>query len=206
MVDTSPDLKAQAMREKIWWIDAVLYTHPHADHVHGIDELRAYNFMMHKVIPCYGSEWTVSDIRKKFDYIFKYTQEGGGKPAIDLHLITKPMNIQGVRVVPLPAIHGKMPVLGYRINNVAYLTDFSYIPDSTFRYLKGLDAIVLDCLRYEEHPTHVNLAQSMDYVKRIGAKRTWLTHMSHDVEYKEFARQLPRNVFPAHDGLVIKGD
>ncbi len=204
IVDTSPDLRQQAMREKIYWIDAVLYTHPHADHVHGIDELRSFNFLMRRAIPCYGNKWSIDTIRTKFDYIFKYSQEGGGTPAIDLHLIDKPMKIAGVKVTPIPVTHGKATVLGYRINDIAYITDCSYIPEPTFKVLKNLDILVLDCLRPSRHPTHINIEEALALVKKIGAKKTYLTHMSHDIEYREFARSLPKNVYPAHDGLTVR--
>lgn len=195
----------QSLREKLYWIDSVLYTHPHADHLHGIDELRSYNFLMKKVINCYGNRWTIDEIRNKFDYIFKYSQEGGGKPAIDLHEIkaSKKIKIDGIEITPIGLIHGKMPVLGYRINDVAYLTDFSEIPEKSMKLLKNLDVLVIDCLRFTEHPTHVNSVQALEYVEKIGAKRTFLTHMTHELEYLSFKKQLPKGVEPAYDGLKL---
>lgn len=204
LIDTSPDLRAQAMQNGFLWIDSVLFTHPHADHVHGIDELRSFNFIMHRPIPCYGNEWTIRTLRTKFDYIFKKTQMGGGKPKIDLRLLEKAKKIYGIKVQPLKLIHGRLPVLGYRINDVAYITDCSYIPDQTFRYLKNLDVLVLDCLRPQLHSTHLNVEGSLALAKKIGAKRTYFTHMGHELEYKEFARFLPKGIWPAYDGLVIK--
>ena len=204
LIDTSPDLRTQAMREKLYWIDAVLFTHDHADHVHGIDELRTYNYLMRKPIPCYGSKQTINAIRKKFSYIFTYTQEGGGKPAIDLHYVDKPFKFQDVTITPLHVIHGQMKVLGFRINNVAYITDCSYIPEKTYKYLKELDVLVMDCLREIKHPTHVNVEQSLAIVKKIGAKKTTLTHMSHDLEYESFKKMLPKNIEPAFDGLLVR--
>ncbi len=204
LIDTSPDLRMQAMRSKIYWIDAVLYTHDHADHVHGLDELRTFNFLMSRAIPCFGNSKTITALRKKFSYIFTYTQEGGGKPAIDLHQINKPFYFQGVKIIPLFVMHGKIEVLGFRINNVAYITDCSYIPEKTYKYLKDLDVLVMDCLRHTPHPTHVNVEESLKIVKRIGAKKTVLTHMTHELEYESFKKMLPKNVEPAFDGMILK--
>jgi phosphoribosyl 1,2-cyclic phosphate phosphodiesterase len=192
------------MDNGLLWIDAVLYTHPHADHIHGIDELRTFNYLMARSIPCYGNDWTLDVLQNRFDYIFKKTQIGGGKPLLDLHKMDGPRSIKGVRVQPLELIHGQLPVLGYRINDVAYITDCSYIPDRTFRYLRNLSALVLDCLQKGEHSTHLNVDGSLALARKIGAKRTYFTHMGHELEYKEFARSLPRGMYPAYDGLVIK--
>lgn len=205
LIDTSPDLRSQALHNKLHWIDAVLYTHPHADHLHGIDELRTYNFLMGRSIPVYANEWTLKEVKKKFGYIFQNTQEGGGKPHLSLHCIEKPTAIGGVKVIPLPVIHGKWEVLGYRIKDIAYITDCSYVPDATLKLLRKLDVLVLDCLRYTNHPTHLNVDQALELAKKIGARRTYFTHMGHEIEYQRFAKSLPRGMFPAYDGLVIKG-
>lgn len=203
LIDTSPDLRKQALNSKLFWVDAVLYTHPHADHIHGVDDLRTYNYLMARPLPCYGNDWSIDVLKTRFDYIFKATQIGGGKPMLELHVIKKPTQIAGVRVTPLELVHGRMPVLGYRINDIAYITDCSYIPDRTFRYLKDLNVLVLDCLRPSAHSTHLNVESALELASKIGARRTYFTHMGHELEYKKFARSLPRNMFPAYDGLVI---
>ncbi len=182
----------------------MLYTHPHADHLHGIDDLRSLNFLMQQRIPCYGNEWTISTIRQKFSYIFELTQLGGGKPGIDLQVLAGPESIAGVLVTPLEVIHGKLPVLGFRINNAAYLTDCNFIPESTLEKMRGLDVLVLDCLRFTPHPTHFNVEESLQMAQRIGAKRTFFTHMGHEIDYTRFAKSLPKTMRPAYDGLVIK--
>ena len=182
----------------------MLYTHPHADHLHGIDELRTFNFLMGKTLPVYGNSWTLKEIRSKFGYIFEKTQEGGGKPHLSLYLLNKPLNIQGVRVTPLHLIHGNLRVLGYRIKDIAYITDCSYVPESTFRSLRNLDVLVLDCLRFHKHSTHLNVEEALLLAKRIGAKRTYFTHMGHEIEYRSFAKSLPKGMYPAYDGLVIQ--
>ncbi|MEW6057095.1 MAG: MBL fold metallo-hydrolase [Bdellovibrionota bacterium] len=204
LIDTSPDLRLQCMRNKIFWVDAALFTHPHADHIHGLDDLRSLNFLMAKRIPCYGNSWLIESLQNKFDYIFKKTQIGGGKPMLDLHVLTRPKMIAGAKVIPLELIHGRMPVLGFRINDIAYITDCSYIPDRTFRYLKNLSVLVLDCLRPAQHETHLNVEASLAIAKRIAAKRTYLTHMGHELEYNAFKRSLPRGIVPAYDGLKIR--
>ncbi|MBI3543493.1 MAG: MBL fold metallo-hydrolase [Deltaproteobacteria bacterium] len=204
LIDTSPDLRAQALRNEVHWIDSVLFTHPHADHIHGLDDLRNYNYLMARSIPCYGNQWTLDELTERFSYIFnENTQLGGGKPMLTLQLIEKRIKIKGVTVQPLELLHGQMPVLGYRINDVAYITDCSYIPDRTFRYLKGLEVLVLDCLRPAAHTTHLSVETALAFAKKIGAKKTFFTHMGHEIEYKKFARSLPRTMFPAYDGLVV---
>jgi phosphoribosyl 1,2-cyclic phosphate phosphodiesterase len=205
LIDTSPDLREQALQNKLFWIDAVLFTHPHADHIHGVDDLRNYNYLMAKSLPCYGNSWSLDVLQNRFDYIFKETQVGGGKPMLGLNLIEKRTRIAGVPVQPLELVHGKMPVLGYRINDIAYITDCSYIPDRTFSYLKNLDVLVLDCLRPQAHATHLNVEKALALAESIGARRTYFTHMGHEIEYRKFAKSLPRNMYPAHDGLVING-
>lgn len=205
LIDTTPDLRTQLLTHEIFWIDAVLFTHPHADHIHGIDELRSLNYLMARHLPCYGNEWTIDSLTSKFDYIFKATQVGGGKPLLTVNrLEDKAFKVAGIKVQPLNLVHGRMPVLGYRINDIAYITDCSYIPDRTFRYLKNLDVLVLDCLKHEAHPTHLNVESSLALAKKIGAKKTYFTHMGHELEYKDFLRSLPKGMYPAFDGLKIR--
>lgn len=206
LIDTSPDLHHQAMANKVFWVDAVLFTHPHADHMHGADDLRSFNFLMAKTIPCYGNSWSMSELKTKFSYIFKSTQIGGGKPLLELHVIKKDQafKVQDIKIQPLELIHGKLPVLGYRINDIAYITDCSYIPDHTFKHLKNLEVLVLDCLRPAKHSTHLNIEESFLMAKKINAKRTYFTHMGHEIEYSTFAKQLPPRMKPAYDGLVIR--
>ncbi len=216
LIDTSTDLRAQAIREKIKRIDAVLYTHPHADHIHGIDELRSFNFVQQETIPLYGNDWVTSELKTRFGYIFNPGPvEGGGIPLLSLQTIagsSKDIKIQGVNVVPLPVQHGSKEALGYRFNSatksVAYLTDCSYISDATLRRLEGLDVLVLDCLRLEPHPTHFNLDQALETIERLRPRKTYLTHLGHDFEYSTFKKnrgfKIPRGVFLAYDGLKIR--
>ena len=210
LVDTSPDLRHQAITHKLSWIDAVLFTHAHADHVHGIDELRSFNYVMAKSIPCYADKNTVQELNDKFSYIFKLrteesSVEGGGIPLLDLKEMPKTLNLsKKIKIQSIPVIHGKLPVLGFRFGNAAYITDCTEVPTSSLKLLKGLDVLILDCLRPKFHSTHLHVEKALDLANKIGAKLTYFTHMGHELEYFEFARSLPKNIFPAYDGLTIK--
>jgi phosphoribosyl 1,2-cyclic phosphate phosphodiesterase len=209
LVDTSVDLRQQALRERILRVDAVLYTHPHADHVHGIDELRSYNFIQKQDIPAYGNAWTCDELRTKFSYIFQPPAqiEGGGIPRVNLHefrAADDSLQVRGVKVIPLSLQHGSKECVGYRIGSVAYVTDCSYIPDTTLERMQGLHTLVLDCLRLAPHGTHFNLDQALEVVSKLRPKRTFLTHLGHDFDYRSFNKKLPRGVALAYDGLKIK--
>src|SRR4051812_25691375 len=208
IVDTGPDFRQQALRAKIDRVDAVLYTHPHADHSHGIDDLRAYNFHQKGAIPVYGHDWTVRDFQKKFPYAFaKIDSEGGGLPQLDL----KPFNpeaesleVFGVPITPLACSHGSQSCVGYRIDSVAYVTDTSYIPPSTLDRMQGLSVLILDCVRIEPHRTHLNIDRALELVAALNPKRTFLTHLGHDFEHTQWSRKLPKGVHLAYDGLKLK--
>jgi len=209
LIDTSVDLRAQALRGKIFHVDGVIYTHPHADHIFGIDELRTYNFIQKKRIPVFGNAWTCTELRAKFEYIFspKGPSEGGGVAQLDLQEISgksQSFDVAGISVIPLPVSHGSKECLGYRIDSVAYVTDCSYIPDSTFERMQGLAVLVLDCLRIEGHGTHLNLDQALEIAARVKAKKTFFTHMGHDFDYAKTNRKLPKGIQLAYDGLRIK--
>ncbi len=211
LVDSGPDFRQQALREKIKRLDAVLYTHPHADHCHGIDDIRAYNFAQKQAIPIYGHEWTAKELPIKFAYIFnKGHVEGGGVPDLDLRLFdpsVEVMDIQGVKVTPLPLSHGSRVSVGYRIDSVAYVVDCSYIPPISMDRLNGLSVLVLDCVQLGPHRTHLNLDRALEMVERIKPKRTYLTHLGHQFDYAYWMKKpakLPRGVALAYDGLKIK--
>jgi len=208
LIDTSTDLRQQALKYKIKKVDAVLYTHPHADHIHGIDELRSYNFTQKASIPVYGNEWTCRELLAKFNYIFRPKPvEGGGIPLLDLIKIDPAkdeIRVQGVPIVPIPICHGSKEALGYRFNRVAYVTDCSYIPPSSIDRLKGLSVLILDCLRETKHRTHFNLDQALAVVDQLRPKKTFFTHLAHSVEYREWTRKLPSGVSLAYDGLKIR--
>lgn len=205
LIDTSTDLRQQCLTHKIGKIDSVLYTHHHADHVHGIDELRSFNYFNEMVIPCYGSEATLSHIRKNFGYIFNGTvQVGGGIPKLELRKLPEDrFSLADVAVTPLEIIHGKLVITGYKLNNAAYITDCSEIPEKTLQRLQGLDLLILNALGFQHHPTHFCLDEALAAVRTLKPKRTILTHINHKFDFEEVSRGLPRNVELAYDGMSV---
>jgi len=206
LVDTSIDLREQALRHGLPRVDAVLYTHAHVDHIFGLDDLRVFNFRQRRPIPCYGSGETLASLRRVYAYAFEDGQEGGGKPQLDLIAIEGAFDLLGARVVPVPVWHGTMPVLGFRIGRFAYVTDCSVIPEPSFALLEGLDTLILDALRYRPHATHFSVEQAVAAAARIGARRTYLTHLAHDIDYAEPAVSLPAGVELGYDGLLLDLD
>jgi phosphoribosyl 1,2-cyclic phosphate phosphodiesterase len=203
LVDTTTDLRSQALRHQISRVDAVLYTHSHADHIHGIDELRAYNALQKSEIPCFGSDRTLAYLRRSFAYIFDPEENGMTYiPRLRGRVIDGPFDLFGHRVVPLPADHGPGgPVYGYRVGPFAYLTDVASVPEETVALMRGLEVLILDALRPSFHPSHLTIEGATEAARRIGAKRTYFTHMSHDVDYDEINPGLPAGVELAYDGL-----
>ena len=204
VVDTSPDFREQSLRFGIGRVDAVLYTHPHADHVFGLDDLRPFNFRQQSTIPCYGSASTLERLRQIFAYVFEEGEEGGGKPRLELVEVDAPFELLGETVVPVPVEHGSMPVLGYRIGPFAVVTDVQRIPEASFALLAGVEVLVLSALRYRSHPTHFNIDQAVAAAARIGARRTIFTHIAHDVDHGALAGELPAGVEIGYDGLVVE--
>jgi phosphoribosyl 1,2-cyclic phosphate phosphodiesterase len=204
LVDTPTDLRAQALRFGLPRLDAVIYTHQHADHIFGLDDIRIFNFRQRSAIPCYGSEATLAALRRTFAYVFETGQVGGGKPQLDLIAVREPFEVLGRTIVPVPVWHGSLEVFGYRIGNFAYVTDCSLIPETSFRMLEGVEILILDALRYRPHPTHFSLEEAMDAAARIGAARTILTHLSHDVDHGALAVPLAPGVELGYDGLVFE--
>ena len=207
LIDTSPDLRQQALTAGITRMDAVFYTHLHADHTHGIDELRTFNYLKRAPIDIYGSEEHIAHIRRQFRYIFEESlQKGGGKPELETHNIVpfESFELFGTKITPIKLFHGKLPCTGWRIGDFAYLTDVSRIPEETYEYLTGLDTLILGALRPLEHPTHFSIPEAVEEAKRIGARHTWLTHMGHDVDYEETRKKVDPPVEPAYDQLRIE--
>jgi phosphoribosyl 1,2-cyclic phosphate phosphodiesterase len=203
LVDTSPDLRAQALAHDICRVDAVLLTHPHADHLLGLDEIRRYNHLQRAVIPCFGDPETLKEVRRVFAYAFEPRQQGGGVPRLELLPVTGPFTAAGVAVTPVPVMHGELPILGYRVGSFAYLTDCSAIPESSWPLVEGLDLLVIDALRHVPHPTHFTVAQALDVVARARPARALLTHIAHDLRHAETSAALPAGVELAYDGLVV---
>jgi phosphoribosyl 1,2-cyclic phosphate phosphodiesterase len=205
LVDTSSDLRMQALAHDVRRVDAILFTHSHADHVFGLDDVRRYNQMQKGAIPCYGDAGTLRDLRRMFAYIFEPPrQKGGGLPELTLFEILGAFTLGGVEIVPVPLLHGALPVLGFRIGAFAYLTDCNRIPDASWPLLDGVRVLILDALRQRPHSTHFSVAEAIDVVQRLGAERAYFTHISHDLPHAATCARLPRGVELAYDGLVLE--
>lgn len=206
VVDTSPDFRQQALEFGVERVDAVLYTHSHADHVFGLDDLRIFNFRQRAAIRCYGSPQTMRRLRQIFSYVFEEGQEGGGKPRLELVDVEAPFELLGETVVPIPVWHGDMPVYGYRIGGFAVVTDVNRIPEESFARLAGVDTLVLSALRYTPHSTHYTVEEAIDVAERIGARRTLLTHIAHEIEHGRPRVALPPGVEFGYDGCIVDLD
>ena len=204
LVDTTPDLRQQALARGLSRLDAVLFTHSHADHILGLDEIRRFNFMQGAAIPCYAAAEVWQSIRRTFYYVFdEIPRQGGGIPKIDAHEITGPFDAAGVHVVPVPLLHGRMPILGFRFGDLAYLTDCSAIPDESWPLVAGVETLIIDALRDKKHSTHFTVDEALEAIARIAPTRAYLTHMSHDLGHAETNARLPPGVELAYDGLVL---
>ena len=205
LVDTTPDLRSQLLRERIGRVDAILYTHDHVDHVYGLDDVRPICFQSGGPITAFCEERVERRIRRAFDYAFEpLPVPGGGVPKIEFARISaEPFELLGMQVIPLRLRHGVFDVLGFRFGNLAYCTDTNLIPDETWPLLEGVDTLILDCLRPTRHPTHFSLAESLAAARRVGARRTLLVHMAHDIEHAAVSAPLPRGVELAYDGLAV---
>lgn len=215
LIDTSPDLREQVLRYFVRprpRLDAVLLTHEHADHLHGIDDIRPFNFLQKRPMPFFGEARVLEAVRHRFSYIFHPIQIGGGIPQVELYPVSNTPFVvpiqeheshSSVMVQPLPLIHGKVSCLGFRVGDFAYITDCSEIPEATLALLTGLDCLVLDCLRPASHSTHLNVEQALAYARQIQAKRTIFTHMGSEIEYEKFKRSLPQTMRPAYDGMKM---
>jgi phosphoribosyl 1,2-cyclic phosphate phosphodiesterase len=206
IIDTGPDLRLQSLREGLTHIDAVLYTHTHADHLHGIDDLRGFCQIQRGQIPLYGSYDAMAHIANKFGYTLREPSNFWDLPVLKINPINAPFQLFNQSVIPIPIKHGNSEIYGYRIGDIAYLTDVSAIPDSSLPLLKGLKLLLLDCLRYTTHFTHINLEQSLHFASLIKADSTYFIHMTHEIEYASLSAQLPSNVFVGYDGLKITVD
>ena len=204
LIDTGPDLRNQALRENVNRVDAVLYTHTHADHLHGIDDLRAFCVLQRQQIPLYAKADAVTHISQKFGYTLREPSYFWEMPVLRIESIDAPINLFNTSITPIPVMHGKSHIFGYRIGNIAYLTDVSKIPESSFALLENLDIVLIDCLREVTHPTHINIEQSLAYIGRIKAKQSYMIHMTHELEYVSLANQLPKDVFVGYDGLKLR--
>jgi phosphoribosyl 1,2-cyclic phosphate phosphodiesterase len=204
VVDTGPDFRQQMITQRVRLIDGVLFTHYHADHLHGLDDIRTYCHRALRPIPLYGERPTLERIRRLFDYAFEDPAEGGGVPRVELHEVTGPFLLFGREVQPLRVWHGRTPVLAYRLGNFAYSTDCSDIPPETMEQLQGLDVLVLDALRPRPHSTHFSISEAVAVAEKLRPKRTYFVHMTHDVDHAAVNAQLPPGIALAYDGLEIR--
>ena len=204
LVDTSTDLRAQALDRGVTRVDAILFTHSHADHVLGLDEVRRYNALQRSPMPCYADARTLADLRQTFGYIFRKGETpGGGLPQILLSRIGGPFTLGGVEFVPVPIFHGQRPILGFRVGSFAYLTDCSRIPDESWPLLDGVRTLVVDALRDRPHPTHFTVDEALAVVARLAPDRAYFTHVCHELPHAATNARLPRGVELAYDGLVL---
>ncbi|QEN08601.1 MBL fold metallo-hydrolase [Oceanispirochaeta crateris] len=203
IIDTSPEFRLQAVRAGISKVDAVLFTHAHADHLHGIDDLRPFSWK--KEIPIYAQKNVIKEIQERFPYIFTAPKQGGGTPNIKANLFPDQgsLSIGPLKITAIPVMHGNLGIFGYRIGNAAYITDCSCIPDSSYALLKDLDLLILGALRYKPHETHFSVPQAIEVIKKISPGRAYLTHLCHDLDHFQLKADLPKGIEPAWDGLEI---
>ena len=209
LIDTPPELRLQLLAAGVERMDAVLYTHEHADHTNGIDDLRIFTVRQRHALPLYGPPETLERLRTGFPYIFDdavEAYEGTSKPNLELHALEpgQPVRVAGADVLPLAFRHGHIRVYGYRIGPLAYITDVKAIPEEERARLRGLEVLVLNALWWRPHPTHLSIAEAVQTAQALGARRTYLTHLTHETGHAELAGQLPDGIVPAHDGLIVE--
>lgn len=208
LIDCGPDFRTQALANGIEDVDEVLLTHSHADHVGGLDDLRSFNMVHKHPITLHGNESTLADVRERFAYCFRPPQQiGGGLPDLRLSPVVPPAAVElgnGLRAVPIPIFHGRLPILGYRLGAFAYLTDVSLIPDDSYPLLEGVEILITSALRHRPHPTHMSLDEAVAAARRIGARRTWFIHMCHDLDHETTNAALPPDLRLAYDGLTFE--
>jgi len=204
LIDTTPDFRTQALRAKIRRLDAIIFTHSHADHLMGLDDVRPFNFRQQGPIPIYASEGTLGAIRRCFPYIFDANERSTHVPKLDARPIgDAPFDVFGLEFLPVPILHGPQTILGFRFGAAAYLTDHSEIPETSLDLLRGLDTLFLDALRYKPHPTHSTVAQSIGTVDLLHPRRAFFTHICHDLLHARDEALLPPDIRLAYDGLEI---
>jgi len=206
VIDTTPDFRFQAIRAEMNRLDAIIYTHGHADHILGLDDIRPFSMRQRSRVPVYAAPETLTTIRRQFSYIFDETPTESSLPSVELHAIDGPFELFDLTFVPVPAEHGAQPVLGFRFGKAAYLTDFVRVPESSRALLRGLDDFILDALRYRPHPMHSNVEQSLALVADLKPMRAWFTHICHDLPHDETNSRLPENVRLAYDGLQFEAE
>jgi phosphoribosyl 1,2-cyclic phosphate phosphodiesterase len=205
LVDAGPDLRSQALAYDVRRIDAIVFTHGHADHILGLDEVRRYNAIQKRPMPCFGDAETLADVRRMFGYVFEPAPAGGSSlPQVETFTICGPFCLGREEVIPVPIMHGSRQILGLRLGGFAYLTDCSGIPESSWPLLRNLDVLVIDALRERPHPTHFTLREAIETTARIAPARAYFTHMCHDLAHEATCQRLPAGMQLAYDGLVVE--
>jgi len=208
VIDTTPDFRFQGLRVKLDRLDAVVFTHSHADHILGFDDIRPFNMRQGAAMPVYASAKTLEILRRTFAYVFDGKPTLSPIPLVSTHVIDGPFELLGVPWTPVPAEHGEMAVLGYRVGGMAYLTDFSSVPRESKELLRGVDDLVLGALRDIPHPAHQTVTQALALVAELQPRRAWFTHIAHDLPHQETNERLAREGFPqvqlAYDGLTFE--
>ena len=204
LVDAGPDFRQQMLREGISSVDAILLTHNHKDHTGGLDDIRAFNYFEKKATQIYCEKSVEDSLRMEFSYAFAEIKYPGA-PEWEVHNIDEnPFEINGVKIIPIRGKHFKLPVLGYRFGDIAYCTDMNNIPEEEFEKLKGLDHFIINCVRRGRHISHYSLEQAIEVAQKVGAKHSWITHLSHQLPcHEELTKELPEGILPAYDGLQI---
>jgi len=203
LIDTATDFRQQALREGIEQVDSVLYTHAHADHVHGIDDLRTFTLATGQAIPVYAAPGVIDRLQGLFSYIFSDIDAPGYRPRLQVSEVTGPFELFGQRVIPIPLVHGPGESLGYRVGNLAYVVDCSAIPQTSWGLLQGLEVLVIDALRFRGHESHFSVSEAIEVAERLRVPRTLLTHLTHDIDCQRDAAGLPAGVEFAYDGQTL---